>query len=115
MVYLGIIKREREMNKSTETAEGILDTATKLGWVVVVRNTILTIYKEFTAGDMDEFVSADMEYYSILGKLPSTSPGSVWGTDGGGIGAISAVNSGVFTMNKSGGNKLVLKALKKIL
>ena len=112
------------MNKSTETAKSILDTATKLGWAVAVRNpfngkgvrnTILTIYKGFTAGDMDEFVTADMEYYSILRKLPSTSPGSVWGTDGGGIGAIDAYNSGVFTMNKSGGNKLVLKALKKIL
>jgi hypothetical protein len=103
------------MNKSTETAMDILDTATKLGWMVVIRNTILTIHKKFTAGDMDEFVTADMEYYSILGKLPTTSPGSIWGTDGGGIGAISAVNSGVFTMNKSGGNKLVLKALEKIL
>ena len=107
--------------KYAETAKGILDTATKLGWVVVVRNTILTIYTEFTAGDMDEFVTADMEYNSILAKLPTTSPGSIWGnpyriwgTDGG-IGAISAVNSGVFTMNKSGGNNLVLKALKKIL
>jgi hypothetical protein len=55
-----------------------------------------------------------MEYYSILELLPTTSPGSVWGTDGGGIGAISAMNTGVFTMNKSGGSKRVLSALKKI-
>ena len=47
--------------------------------MVVIRGTILTINKKFTAGDMDEFVTADMEYYSILGKLPTTSPGSIWG------------------------------------
>jgi hypothetical protein len=55
-----------------------------------------------------------MEYYSILGLLPSTSAGSVWGTDGGGIGALSAMSSRVFKMNKSGGSVRVLNALKKI-
>jgi hypothetical protein len=56
-----------------------------------------------------------MEYYSILELLPSTSAGSVWGTDGGGIGALSAMSSRVFKMNKSGGSVRVLNALKKMM
>jgi hypothetical protein len=55
-----------------------------------------------------------MEYYSILGLLPTTSAGSIWGTDGGGIGAVSAMNTGLFKMNKSGGSKRVLTALAKL-
>ena len=103
------------MSKAKDTAREILDTATRLGWDVNVRGSILTITKRFPAGDKDGLVTCDMEYYDILGRLPSTSAGSVWGTDCGGIGAISALNSGVFTMNKSGGSKLVLNALAKMV
>jgi len=44
-----------------------------------------------------------------------TEPGSVWGTDGGGVGAISALKSGTFEMKKSGGSKRVLKAIEREL
>lgn len=103
------------MSKATDTAQKILDVAKGLGWNVEVRrgNTILTITKNISGND--EFVTADMEYYTILGELPTTSPGSIWGTDGGGVGALSAMNSGVFTMNKSGGSKRILQALAKIV
>jgi len=100
------------MSKSKETAQKILDLANEYGWSVNVRGSILTIYKDGIRSNED-FVRADMEYYGILDLLPSTSPGSIWGTDGGGIGALSAMKSGVFTMNKSGGSKRVLNALKK--
>lgn len=96
-----------------EVAAKITDTAKELGWELEVRGSILTIYK-YGIVDNDAFVRADMEYYSILGLLPSTSAGSIWGTDGGGIGALSAMNSRVFKMNKSGGSKRVLAALKKM-
>lgn len=98
---------------NADIANQIKQTADELGWTLTVRNSILTIKKRISGND--EFCRADMEYYSILGLLPSTSPGSIWGTDGGGIGALSAMKSGVFTMNKSGGNKRVLSALSKIL
>jgi hypothetical protein len=96
-----------------DIAKQIKQTAVDLGWTLEVRNSILTIKKRISG--TDEFCRADMEYYSILGLLPSTSPGSIWGTDGGGVGALSAMKSGVFTMNKSGGSKRVLSALSKIL
>ena len=98
---------------SKEIATKIKSTAAALNWKVEVRGSILTIRKNITG--RAEFVTADMEYYDILGLLPTTSAGSVWGTDGGGIGAISAMNTGLFTMNKSGGSKRVLSALSKII
>jgi hypothetical protein len=97
-----------------ETATQIKAMADELGWTIAVRGSILTIQKRIIAGSNDSFCQADMEYYSILGLLPSTSAGSIWGTDGSGIGALSAINSGVFTMNKSGGSKRVLVALSKL-
>ena len=99
---------------SKEKAYNIKQTATNLGWTCCVRGNVLTIMKDFQAGSKTELVKADMEYYDILSMLPQTSPGSVWGTDCGGIGAISALNSGLFTMNKSGGSVRILNALKKL-
>ena len=101
------------MSATKETALKILAVAKEYGWEVTVRGSILTITKA-GINSKEDFVRADMEYYSILGLLPSTSPGSIWGTDGGGIGALSAMSSRVFTMNKSGGSVRVLNALKKI-
>lgn len=103
------------MSVAKEKAAKLLETAKKLGWDVNASHTgILRITKHFTAGSMEEFVECDMEYYEVLSLLPSTEPGSVWGTDGGGIGAIGAINSGVFCMNKSGGSKRVLSAISKL-
>ena len=99
----------------TEKATEIKKLADRYGWKIYVRGSILTITKRITAGDNESFTTADMEYGSILGLLPSTSAGSTWGTDGGGIGAMTAINTGVFTMNKSGGAKSVLKALSKMI
>jgi hypothetical protein len=102
------------MSVAKETAQKIVDVANEYGWDINVRGSILTITKDGIRTN-DDFVRADMEYYGILGLLPSTSAGSMWGTDGGGIGALSAMKSGVFTMNKSGGSKRVLTALKKLV
>lgn len=102
------------MSAAKETASKILAIAKEYGWDVTVRGSILTITKSGINSN-DDFVRADMEYYSILELLPTTSPGSVWGTDGGGIGALSAMSSRVFKMNKSGGSVRVLNALKKMI
>ena len=103
------------MSKATDTAQSIMDLATKWSWNVTVRGSILTITKQFTPGSSEEFANCDMEYGSILGQLPRTKSGSDWGTDGGGIGAISAIQSGRFVMNRSGGSVRVLNQLKKMI
>lgn len=100
---------------TTERAKEILDACVRYGWKPEVRNDILTIHKVFTPNDMDAFTKADGEYYCILSLLPQSRAGSIWGTDGGGIGAFHAIKYGVFTMNKSGGNKLVLRKLEKLI
>ena len=102
------------MSKAQEQAQKIADTCRELGWSFTVRGDLLEITKEFQPNDNDGFCRADMEYFSILGLLKSTRPGSVWGTDGGGMGAMSAMRNGVFVMKKSGGDKRVLRALSKI-
>ena len=101
------------MSEARKKAINLLITAKTMNWRVDVDGGILKITKHFAPGDNDAFVDCDMEYDEILGLLPSTSAGSVWGTDGGGIGAISAINSGTFRMNKSGGSKRVLSEIKK--
>lgn len=101
------------MSKAKNTAREILDLANQLGWNVNIRNSILTISKDGIL-TKEDFTKADGEYFSILEKLPMTSPGSVWGTDGGGMGALTAMKTGTFVMNKSGGSKSVIKALSKM-
>ena len=93
------------MSVAKAKAVKLLETAKELGWDVnAIQPGVLTITKHFTAGSMEEFVECDMEYYEVLSLLPSTEPGSVWGTDGG----------GVFQMSKSGGSKRVLSAIRKL-
>lgn len=101
------------MSKSTDTAKQVLSVARELGWAVSVSRTVLTIEKRIALHDNDSFVQADMEYFSILELVPMTSPGSIWGTDGSGVGGVAAMSSGVFRMNKSGCSKRVLNAIAK--
>ncbi len=98
-----------------DTARAIKAAADRLGFTLEVRGSVLTVHKSFPAGSNDGFVECDMMYGSVLGLLPRSSPGSEWGTDGGGIGGMVALNSGHFKMNKSGGSKRVLNALAKLL
>lgn len=104
------------MSKNVEIAKEIKAMADRLGWKIArCSGSILTIEKVMEPATNDAFVRADSEYYSILGLMPTTSPGSVWGTDGGGMGALSAMNSGVFRMNKSGCSVRVLNQLAKLV
>jgi len=98
---------------SKEIALEIKSMCDSLGWTYEARATILIIRKSFDS-TKEAFVIADSEYYGILGLIPSTSAGSIWGTDGGGVGALAAIKSGVFEMKKSGCSKRVLNALNKL-
>lgn len=102
------------MSKNRAVAQEIADVCRELGWTYQVRGSVLEIRKAFTPGSLEEFSRADSEYYSILGLVPTTAPGSMWGTDGSGMGAVGAVQRGLFSMKKSGCNKLVLRALEKL-
>lgn len=101
------------MSKSVDTAKDILDASSKYGFSVEVRGGILTLRKQIIQDDMNSFREADMTYGCVFDRLPRTSAGSQWGTDGGGVGALAAIKSGQFIMNMSGGSVRVLNALKK--
>ena len=98
----------------TEQARALKDCAKRLGFDYAVRGGTLTITKKFPAGSLEGFRDCDMMYGSVLDHLPRTSSGSDWGTDGSGIGGMTALAHGVFRMNRSGGSKRVLAALAKI-
>ena len=69
----------------------------------------------YVDGTKEGFVRCDSEYYWILSLAPQSRPGSIWGTDGGGVGALSAMDTRRFKMYKSGVNKRVLNQLGKLL
>jgi hypothetical protein len=99
-----------------EIAKNIKEAAAKHGFTLEVRGGILTVHSRFQGGDVNAwFRDCDMTYGCVTGLLPSVEPGSEWGTDGGSVGGMSAINSGHFKMNKSGGSKRVLTALAKIV
>jgi len=102
------------MSKSKEAAKSFVEAVRSQGWDIErVGETIVTISKSIVPNDNQSFAQADSEYYFILAKVPA-SGGSMWGTDGGGIGALSAMKSGRFVMNLSGVQSRFIKALNAI-
>jgi hypothetical protein len=102
------------MSKAQAQAAQFVSSCQAMGWNFTTRGTIVEITKQFQAGNNEAFVACDMEYYSLLSLVPTSSAGSIWGTDGGGVGAISAINSGRFSMKKSGVSKRFISALAKL-
>lgn len=104
----------KPLSKNAQIAQNFVDECKRLGWKFSLKGeSIVCITKRFNSTN-EEFVKCDSEYYGILDIIPRSQAGSIWGTDGGGIGAVAAMNSGVFTMNKSGCSLNVLKALAKL-
>lgn len=80
---------------------------------IIASDSVIRITKEFTPGDKEAFTTCDMFAGSVLALAPLKG-GSIWGTDGGSIGGMSALNSGKFVMNKSGeSGKRFIAALRK--
>jgi hypothetical protein len=73
---------------------------------------ILTLTKQIPIGDNKAFADAEMDC-SIIYDLPGGC-GSVWGTDGGSIGGMTALNTGRFRLNRSGVQKRILKAIANL-
>jgi hypothetical protein len=96
-----------------EIANKILSLAKEYGCRVEVRGDILTVTKTFTPGSASEYTGAESDVSSVIYTLPQKSAGSTWGTDGGSIGGMVGMNGGYMKLNRSGGSKLVLKALVK--
>jgi hypothetical protein len=99
------------MKTSTKTAAAnFAATARNAGWKISTRDNVVTITKHFAPNSRDEFVKLDGEYYGIL-SMVKVRGGSMWGTDGSGVGGYSAMLHGVFTMNISGVSPAFIAAL----
>jgi hypothetical protein len=103
----------RTKGKAAVAAREFAAACKAAGWQYAVREGIVTIRKHFAPGDEAEFVRLDGEYYGLLALVPARG-GSIWGTDGGGVGGYSAILHGCFTMNVSGVNKGFAAALAAI-
>lgn len=88
-----------------------LATVTSCGYRVRAAGCVVTISRNFTPGDLSAFTDCDMVGPSFLDRLPTTSPGSTWGTDWG----YSAIKNGCYTLNRSGISKRVVSKLAKML
>lgn len=98
--------------KTMTAAREFVTAALNAGWRISSRENVVTITKGFTAGSREEFVRLDGEYYGIL-SLVKARGGSMWGTDGSGVGGYSAMLHGVFTMNVSGVSDNMIDAIYK--
>jgi hypothetical protein len=106
-----------KLTKAQETATAIIEAAQQYNFKLEVRGGILTIHSwcDENENRNDWFRNCDMTAFSVLTLLKRTEPGSDWGTDGGSIGGLTAINGGHFVMNRSGGSKRILAALEKML
>ena len=99
------------MKTSTKTAAAnFVAAASNAGWTISTRDNVVTITKHFTPNSREEFVQLDGEYYGILSMVKARG-GSMWGTNGSGVGGYSAMLHGVFTMNISGVSPAFIAAL----
>ena len=103
------------MSKADTIAADFLARAATLGFTVSARNTVVSVYRSFTPGDLDAYCRIESDSYSLLRMLPVTQPGSTWGSDSGSVGGHIAVQRGHFEMNKSGISKRVIAAIVRSL
>ncbi len=104
-----------KLSKSAKVAQDIRSTAERLGWIVSVRESVMSISKTFEKNDVDAYVKAYSQWYGILSLMPTTRVGTIWGSGDGGVGGSHAIKTGRFTMNQSGCSKRVLTALSNEL
>ena len=104
------------MNDIKAQVKALLETAAKYQFTVdASSDTVIRITRKFQAGDRNAFVECDMMASCVLDMAPLKG-GSVWGTDGGSIGGMVAIQTGSFVMNKSGsGGKKFMSELRKQL
>lgn len=99
----------------TERAADFLATAHKYGFKVIRATAhVITIEARFAPHDAAALTDCDMTYNIVWDRLDYTRERNHWGTDCGGIGAVAALRSGVFTHNASGMKTADAKAVQKL-
>lgn len=109
------MKTQTDKTSPQDQARAFKAKCQEYGWTYSAnRNEVIEIQKRIIPGSNESFTTADMEYGELLGMVPMKG-GSVWGTDGGGIGGMVAMRTGQMSMKKSGsGAKRFMDALRKL-
>ena len=97
-----------------ELAKCVVARAKLDGFAVSVRGFVLSVSKEFPAGDRSAYGYAESEAEAIIAMVPTTQH-NVWGTTSDGVGAYSAVLHGRMTLNVSTVPATFTKALAKVM
>ncbi len=106
--------QETEKPKPADIAKRFVQRCRSNQVAIEVRGAdILTLSKRIPIGDGLAFADAESDC-SIIYDLPGGC-GSVWGTDGGSIGGMVAMQTGQFKLNRSGIQKRVLKAIREAM
>lgn len=103
----------RTKKSPNEIASDFVSHCIKNEIIIERCDDILTLTKRIPIGDVRSFADAEADC-SIIYDLPGGC-GSVWGTDGGSIGGMSALNAGRFRLNRSGVQKRVLKSIRALI
>lgn len=111
-------KTPAAVRKMLPAAEAFVKACRDAGWQISVDSgcprspgsNVVSITKHFAPNDSAAFVACDGEYYGLLSMLKARG-GSMWGTDGSGVGGHSAMVHGCFTMKVSGVSDAMAKAL----
>ena len=75
---------------------------------------LITLTKAFQPGDKVAFGDAESDV-SVIYEIPTTAPGSIWGTDGASVGGYSAVQNGLMKLSRSGCSKRWLAQVAKLI
>lgn len=92
-------------------AEAFRVKCAELGFEWIASGCVLRLMKRIVPDSASAFADAETDASIILGMVPQTEPGSVWGTDGLSVGGASAMATGNFRMNKSGVSRRFMAAL----
>lgn len=104
----------KTLSKNQIVAQEFVSKCQSFGFSYSISDTVLKVFKTIKPDSNSDFSKAENQSGSLLCIVPQTRAGSVWGTDGGSIGGIHAMNTGNFHMYKSGCSLQVLNAIKKM-
>jgi len=93
---------EKIKTNPSQQASEFVAKCCELGWrPIVISSTVIAVTKEFTPGSREGLLQCDREYSRLLALCPHKG-GSEWGTECSGVGCFTALERGLFLMQKSG-------------
>ena len=90
------------MSKVDEDASAIRAKAKELGLNVSAHGQVVIVSGRFAPGDKSAYIKMEDDANTILRMFRQVRAGSVWGSDSGSVGGAIALESGNFTLKKSG-------------